>query len=139
MGLEELRRIKSGKDRSDRGAAKKEKQKEKSDAKKQARKTPLKKGYSLKTGQRSEKMKGVIAALRPLYDRFLSSHPDCEIRSEVCTGPAECVHHTQGRGIKVILDDSKWKASCTACNTHVENKDQEAREKGNKVSRLSKH
>lgn len=103
-----------------------------------ARTAPLKKGYSVKPGQRSEKMKGVIAALKPLYDRFLSNHPDCEVRTEVCTGQSECIHHTQGRGIKVILDDSKWKASCSACNNHVENKDAEAREKGNKVSRHAK-
>lgn len=98
----------------------------------------LKKGYSVKPGQRSEKMKGVIAALKPLYDRFLASRPNCEIRSEACTGQSECVHHTEGRGIKVILDDSKWKAGCSACNNYVENKDAEAREKGNKKSRLSK-
>lgn len=88
---------------------------------------------------RSEKMRGIISALRPLYDKFLAAHPDCEIRTEVCTGQAECVHHTEGRGVKVILDDSKWKASCSACNGEVENKDAEAKANGNKVSRHKKN
>lgn len=88
--------------------------------------------------KRSEKMKGIISALRPLYDRFLKDKTECEIKSPVCTGQPECVHHIQGRGVKVILDDSKWKASCSACNNYVESKDQDAREKGNKVSKHTK-
>lgn len=88
--------------------------------------------------KRSEKMKGIISALRPLYDRFLKDKTECDIKSPVCTGQPECVHHIEGRGVKVILDDSKWKACCSACNLYVERKDQEAREKGNKLSRHKK-
>lgn len=88
--------------------------------------------------KRSEKMKGIISALRPLYDRFLKDHPDCEIGSEVCTGQATEVHHAEGRGVKVILDDAKWKAACHDCHMRLERKDQEAREKGNKVSKHTK-
>lgn len=88
---------------------------------------------------RSEKMKGIISALRPLYDKFLADHPDCELRTDVCTGPAECIHHPEGRGVKVVLDTSKWKASCAACNHRVEVKDAEARENGHKTSRHKKN
>jgi len=98
--------------------------------------TPLKKGGKPKG--RSEKMRGVISALRPLYDAFMKDKEECEIKSPVCTGRAECVHHVEGRGIKVILDQSKWKACCGACNSHVEVKDAEAKEKGLKKSRLAK-
>lgn len=101
-------------------------------------KKPLNKGKGLKPGQRSEKMKGVMAALAPLYDRFLSTRPDCELRTEVCTGQALYVHHVKGRGIKVILDDKYWKACCSACNDRVEAKDAEARENGNKISKHQK-
>ena len=87
---------------------------------------------------RSEKMKGVMAALSALYDKFLATRPDCEVRTEACTGPAECVHHVKGRGIKVVLDDKYWKASCYACNLRVEEKDAEAREKGHKKSKYAK-
>jgi hypothetical protein len=97
---------------------------------------PLKKGG--KPRGRSEKMRGIIAALRPLYDAFMKDKEECEIKSPVCTGRPECVHHTEGRGIKVILDQSKWKAACCACNGYVEMKDAEAREKGHKKSRHAK-
>jgi len=88
--------------------------------------------------KRSEKMKGIISALRPLYDRFLKNRTECEIKSPECTGRATQVHHTKGRGVKVILDDTYWKASCSACNLYVERKDAEAREKGHKVSKHAK-
>lgn len=88
---------------------------------------------------RSERMRGIIAALRPLYNAFMKDKEACEIISPACTGRAECVHHTEGRGIKVILDQSKWKAACCACNSYVEEKDAEAREKGHKKSRHSKN
>ena len=92
----------------------------------------------VKPKRRSEKMRGVIAALRPLYDAFMKDREECEIKSPACTGRAECVHHVEGRGIKVILDQSKWKVCCCACNSHLEVKDGEAREKGHKKSRHSK-
>jgi len=100
------------------------------------RNTPLKKGGKPKG--RSEKMRGVISALRPLYDAFMKDKEECEIKSPVCTGRAECVHHVEGRGIKVILDQSKWKASCGACNGYVEVKDAEAKKKGHKKSKHTK-
>lgn len=96
-----------------------------------------KKTYPKKIG-RSEKMKGIISALRPLYDAFLKDKEACEIKSPVCNGLPECIHHEEGRGIKVILDQSKWKVSCGPCNGWVENKDATAREKGHKKSRHKK-
>lgn len=87
---------------------------------------------------RSEKMRGIISALRPLYDAFLKDKEECEIKSPVCTGQPQCVHHEEGRGVKVILDQTKWKASCAACNGWVENKDAEAQEMGVKRSRHKK-
>lgn len=100
-------------------------------------KKPLQKGTKPIAG-RSEKMKGIISALRPLYDKFLKGKSECEIKSPICTGQPEVVHHMAGRGVKVILDDSKWKACCSACNNYVEEKDREARQKGHKISKLNK-
>lgn len=128
MGIEQIRNIKSGKDRADREEAKKEKAKAKAREPRMTKPMP----------HRTEKMKGIISALRPLYDRFLKNKTDCEIKSPACTGQATEVHHTKGRGVKVILDDAYWKASCSPCNLHVERKDAEAREKGHKVSRHKK-
>jgi hypothetical protein len=108
------------------------------------RNTPLKKSdkplkKSGKPKGRSEKMRGIISALRPLYDQFLATKEACEIRAEGCTGRPECVHHLEGRGINVILDQTKWKASCANCNSRVEQKDAEARASGNKRSRHAKN
>jgi len=74
--------------------------------------------------KRSEKMKGIISALHVLYDKFLKDKTE---------------HHTKGRGVKVILDETYWKACCSACNLYVERKDAEARDKGHKVSRHAKN
>lgn len=101
------------------------------------RTAPLKKATKPIKG-RSEKMRGIIAALKPLYEAFLKDKAACEIGSPVCNGQPECVHHEEGRGVKVILDQTKWKASCTPCNGWVENNDAEAREKGHKKSRHAK-
>lgn len=128
MGIEQIRNIKSGKDRAHREEAKKEKAKAKARERK----------FSNSMPHRTEKMKGIISALRPLYDRFLKDKAECEIKGPTCTGQPTEVHHTKGRGVKVILDDTYWKASCSACNLQVERKDAEAREKGHKVSRHKK-
>lgn len=128
MGLEQIRNIKSGKDRTDREEAKKEKAKAKAREPKFSKPMP----------HRTEKMKGIISALRPLYDKFLKNKTECEIKSPACTGQVTEVHHTKGRGVKVILDDTYWKACCNACNLYVERKDAEAREKGFKISRHAK-
>lgn len=88
--------------------------------------------------KRSEKMKGIFSALVVLYEKFLKGKTECRLKTPVCTGRPEVVHHTKGRGVKVILDQDYWLEACSACNLYVENKDQEAREAGNKVSRHAK-
>lgn len=87
---------------------------------------------------RSEKMKGIMQAIIPLYRAFLEEHPDCEIRSPECTGPATAVHHTAGRSMAKIMDKKTWKGSCDHCNLYVEKNDQWARDNGFKVSRHQK-
>lgn len=96
------------------------------------------KKFSLKTGQRSEKMKGIMAAIKPLYKSFLSTKPYCEIRSPVCTSEATCVHHTAGRGMDHLMDTNTWEAACDPCNKYVEANDKWARENGHKYSKHKK-
>lgn len=86
---------------------------------------------------RSEKMKGIMAAIKPLYRSFLKEKPICEIKSPVCTSEATCIHHTAGRGMDHLMDTNTWEASCSACNLFVETNDKWARESGHKISRLS--
>lgn len=88
-------------------------------------------------GGRSEKMKGIMAAIKPLYKSFLKEKPICEIKSAVCTSEATCIHHTAGRGMDHLMDTNSWEAACSACNGYVEKNDRWARDNGHKVSRLS--
>jgi len=99
--------------------------------------TPVKKS-SLRPGQRSEKMKGIMAAIKPLYKNFLKEKPYCEIRSPVCTSEATCIHHTAGRGMNHLMDTNTWEASCDPCNKYVEGNDQWARDNGHKYSKHKK-
>lgn len=117
------------------GLREKDPRKEKKPIARQSEKAKAANNGRPRMSQRSEKMKGIISALRPLYDKFLADRPICEIRSEDCTGQATCVHHTEGRGVNQILDNSKWKACCSACNLWCETHHAEAEDKGMKVSR----
>lgn len=99
------------------------------------RTAPLKKAIKPIKG-RSEKMRGIIAALRPLYDAFLKDKEECAIKSPVCTGRPTVVHHTEGRGITKIMDQQTWMASCPACNGFVEANDSWARDNEIKKSKF---
>lgn len=92
----------------------------------------------IQIAHRSEKMKGIMTAIKPLYRSFLKEKPICKIRSEVCTGKATCIHHTAGRGMERLMDMNSWEASCDPCNKYVEKHDQWARDNGHKISRHSK-
>lgn len=107
-------------------------------AKKGSKEEPGKKSYPERIG-RSEKMRGIMKAIKPLYEIYLEKNEECQIKSQVCTGRATAVHHTEGRGVSKIMDQRTWMACCAACNDWVENKDEAAREMGAKKSRHAKH
>lgn len=88
--------------------------------------------------KRTEKMKGIMAAIKPLYKNFLKEKPYCEIRSPVCTSEATAVHHTAGRGMNHLMDTNTWEACCSACNTYVEEHDGWAKANGHKYSKHKK-
>lgn len=53
-----------------------------------------------------------------LADNLLHNGGRCVVRTEVCTGMADCVHHTKGR--LVTGDDPRFMvASCTDCNLKI--------------------
>lgn len=99
---------------------------------------PDKNAPKKKFGGRSEKMKGIMAAIKPLYKSFLKEKSLCEIKSPVCTSEATCIHHTAGRGMNHLMDTNTWEAACNACNNYVEENDKWARENGHKISRHTK-
>lgn len=106
-------------------------------AKKKAEKVERAKAQQ-KKGGRSEKMKGIMAAIKPLYQSFLKEKQECEIKSPVCTGQSTCVHHTAGRGMENLMDMNTWEAACDPCNLYVEEHDAWARENGHKISKHAK-
>lgn len=77
--------------------------------------------------------------LNKLYDAearlYRKEHPDCAIKSPVCTKRTQGVHHIKGRG-KYLLDKTTWEPACNACNAYVERHHQWAIENGHKQSRL---
>lgn len=99
---------------------------------------PAKKVPRQPIAKRSAKMKDIMKALKSAYGPYLKAHAVCGINSPDCQGKASCIHHTEGRGIKVVLNQSTWMPACGPCNSWVENHDAEAREKGFKKSRLYK-
>lgn len=63
----------------------------------------------------------------------------CRIRSPICTGAAQGIHHRKGKVTKEDLMDKRyWMEACNACNSYVENNDAWARKMGYKISRLKK-
>lgn len=80
----------------------------------------------------------------PKMRAFLKKNPICELKFEGCTKKSQGAHHTEGKdSIELLLDESKWMASCNHCNLMAEIKDAEARSKGikkskHKTSKLSK-
>jgi hypothetical protein len=88
--------------------------------------------------KRSATQKHIIAELKRLYPLFLATRKRCEIQGPNCTGKATCAHHTEGRLPSVVLDTTKWKASCSACNLWCETHHADAAKKGMKKSKFKK-
>lgn len=94
--------------------------------KKAPRQKPVKK--------KSKKLARDERQYRKIVARKLAEDPTCEIRSPDCTGAAEGLHHTKGRG-KLLLDEKYLKRACNACNGYVERHPLWAIENGHSVSR----
>lgn len=86
--------------------------------------------------KKSSKKKAVDKELKKLAPIFLAKHPNCEIKSPVCTGAATIVHHRKGRGKVDVTNVKTFVASCPPCNGWVESNDKKARDQGHKVSKF---
>lgn len=85
---------------------------------------------------KSAKRKELDKEYRKLVKKMLSESNACEVKSPVCTGKAEGLHHVQKRTAKNMLDRSNLKRCCNHCNQWIEEHPLEALEIG--VSK-SKH
>lgn len=76
----------------------------------------------------------------PKMKQFVKDNQDCQMKTKVCTGTTQCVHHSKGKQSEERLLNMKWWIpSCFACNTWVEMQDGEAREKNLKLSKFNEH
>ncbi len=63
----------------------------------------------------------------------------CQIRSKLCTGRAQGIHHPKGKGtIDLLVDPNNMISCCHACNGWCESNHAEAEAAGFKKSRLKK-
>jgi len=74
----------------------------------------------------SDRQRARNAAYRPVRDRYLEQHRDCEARAPGCTGRALHVHHRRGRmklrdGPDRLIDDSEFCSVCPNCHEWIEN------------------
>ncbi len=61
----------------------------------------------------------------------------CAVRSPVCQGKAQGIHHRKGKATpELLMDKTWWMPCCNFCNSYIENADAWARERGFKLSRM---
>lgn len=83
-------------------------------------------------------MKLQLCIYTPEAKKFREENPVCAIKSPVCTGKTQGVHHSKGKIGKLLLDKKYWMAACNPCNDWIESDDAEARERGFKISKFKK-
>jgi homoserine trans-succinylase len=83
----------------------------------------------------SEKKAKELVEYRRVRDEYMKTHPTCEVRSEVCTGKSEDLHHKKPRAYH-LMDVSVFMAVCRSCHQKIERDDKWARENGFKLNHL---
>ena len=101
------------------------------------KRTPIKKKpYTI--NKVNEKRAVVNVEYKAKSAAFRAANPKCQIKSEVCTGKTEGVHHMKGKAShELLLDETYWMAACNRCNVYIEVHDAWAREKGYKLSKYN--
>lgn len=87
----------------------------------------------------SEKHQQTLDEYKPKRLAFLKKRPNCELKLDVCTRKATCIHHKKGKHSKELyLDENYWMASCISCNGRVEEIGEKAYQLGLKIKHNSK-
>lgn len=106
----------------------------------------------LKNGEIHQETKKSMKKIKPFSDKRAKLNREygresrarwqgqpCSIRSPVCTGISEGMHHLAGKGTpELLLDPDNQIPACNPCNLYVEVHDAWARRNGFKLSRLKK-
>lgn len=72
----------------------------------------------------------------PKMRDFVKNNSECKMKTKVCTGTTQCVHHSKGRSTEtLLLNMAHWVPSCFSCNAYVEVQDSEARGLGLKKTK----
>lgn len=74
----------------------------------------------------------------PLVAEVLKANPNCTVKSPVCTGKAQGLHHLKGRTGELLTDRENVVPCCNPCNQFIEKNDAWARANGWKKSKFSK-
>lgn len=98
------------------------------------RKTPMKRTSHIKRGGRlrsqSKKRRREGRDYSERRAKFLDAHLLCQVRTPVCFGIAQDVHHVSGRLGSNYLDETTWLAVCRHCHDWIHQHPSEARARG---------
>lgn len=73
----------------------------------------------------------------PLVKEVLAKNPKCKVKSPVCSGIAQGLHHIAGRIGDKLTDKKNVVPCCNRCNSYLEKNDAYARANGWKISKFS--
>jgi len=88
---------------------------------------PTKKKPLSPRSSKKEKLDVVYSILRKNY---LSNHPMCEARFEVCSFDASDIHHKKGRVGDLYLNDTEFMSVCRECHRYIHDNPKLAKELG---------
>lgn len=71
----------------------------------------------------SESLEAKLKVYRPLRDKYMREHPECEI----CNNPSQDLHHKAGRG-KFLSDVTTFMAVCRRCHNYIHENPKKSRE-----------
>lgn len=86
----------------------------------------------------ADKRKKQLGKYRIIRKDFLITHPICEVHLVGCTIIATEVHHSGGKENELLLDVSKFKATCRHCHDIITENSKEAIEQGHSISKHKK-
>jgi hypothetical protein len=73
----------------------------------------------------------------PLVKEILAKNPKCKVKSPVCSGIAQGLHHISGRIGDKLLEKKNVVPCCNKCNLFIEENPVWARANGWKISKFS--
>lgn len=86
----------------------------------------------------SEKRKQEDKVYKKQVKAAVKKDPRCKVKSPVCTGKMQGLHHKQKRSPGNLTKEENQLPACNACNLYIEENSEWARNNGFTVSRFKK-